>query len=82
MLLRGLPPDLGDDGAEIPLLPAADTPLSRAYWERFDLENPASSALNMGGADHALKVSYAFYRLIKRLPATAPKDWGLVGYLT
>ena len=84
MLLRSLPPETDDNGVPVPLKPNPLSPLSSSYWRNFDPHAQAPSALNLGGADHAIKVSYAFFHLCHFLKDNRLKEQALahLGYIT
>lgn len=66
MLLRSLPPD-DQNGDPILFQPAEFSSLTYDYWNTYDPKVVASSGLQRGGPDHALKISYAFFHIVKQV---------------
>lgn len=73
MLLRSLPPD-DENGDVMRFQPAAFSPLIYDYWKAYDPKTESPSALQHGGADHVLKVSYAFFHIIKQIKNPEMRD--------
>ncbi|MBT3606115.1 MAG: hypothetical protein HOE48_02970 [Candidatus Latescibacteria bacterium] len=83
MLLRSLPPD-DKNGDPALFQPAAFSSLTYDYWNTYDPKTVASSGLQRGGQDHALKISYAFFHIMKQIKDPDIRDTYMqqLGYVT
>jgi len=83
MLLRSLPPD-NEHGDPILFQPAAFSSLTYDYWNTYDPTTVAPSGLGQGGKDHALKISYAFFHILKSINDSETRATYLkqLGYVT
>jgi hypothetical protein len=83
LLLRSLPPD-DEQGDLLHFQPAEFSPLTANYWNTYDPKIESPSALQLGGADHAIKVSYAFFHILNQIkdPNIQMLYLQQLGYLT
>jgi hypothetical protein len=82
--MRSAPPYRDENDTVVVLQPTKESPLTYEYWQQFDPNGVRLSALRRGGIDHALKVSYAFFHIIKyvRDPEMREQCLQQLGYLT
>lgn len=84
MLLRSLPPDTLEHDEIKRFEPAKFSPLTYDYWNTYDPTQEQKSALQLGGADHVLKISYAFFHILKSVSNVQKQETYLqqLGYVT